>query len=290
MFTRVVERLLPHKNNIIKYFHTNRPVLAKLFVDNENRYAHKILQNSGYPNVFRKESFVLPELMPKLDFKQAKNWDHLSCTDILTHLKFIAKYCADNGECISNDKFDSFIDYFCVKVFDFNDAELLEALKTLAYIPETYSVNTKNFVELWSSLDDACVARIQAWDIDTIHLVCDHWYILNLGKVNKFNWTANKKFGRKIRRMAPKHLVQTMFYCNVLRNPIIDMIDFEVNMATSIQQMSLDEISVMCMGFFKTQTTIKNENLVIEIYNRLMSELSTIEDISFVNIVKVIDI
>lgn len=297
ILSKVISLSLPNRN-VIKFdskrcwqkmFQTCSPTLAKLFVDNENRYAHKILQDHGYLNVFRKETFQLPLLEPNAAkcFKQKPNWTHLGCLEVLNHLKVIAKYCTDNNVCISHDQFDSFVDYFTVKVFEFTDDQLLEALKILTCIPETDSLNTKNFVEIWSSLDDACVNRLQTWDIDQIHLVCDHYYILNLGKVNRFNWAANRKIGKRIRKMPPKQLIQSMFYCNLLRNPTIEMIDFEVNMATSIEKMSIEEISVMCMGFFKTQTTIKNDKLVNEIYRRLICELNRIEDISFVNIIKV---
>lgn len=263
-------------------FSTTQPKSVKLFVDNENRYAHRILQAQPSYNIFRQENFQLPPIPVQPD----SSWT--TADSVLTHLKWLVQHCRNNELTvnIADDKFDAFIDAFTVACFTFDDEQLLDALKTIAYIPETHSLNTKNFVELWSSLDDACVERIHGWDIDRILLVCDHWYILNLGKVNKFNWETIKKLGRRLRKLAPHHLVQTMFYCNLLRSPVVEMIDFELNMVRSIGQMNIDEIAIMCMGFFKTQTTIKNPELILEIYRRLQLELDTVQDISFVNIIK----
>lgn len=270
-----------------KGIHTTYLLTAKLFVENENRYAHKILQANSNYNICQQNTTSFFDSLPAT-YAQRDDWTGVSASDVIDHLKWVAKHCADQSISISDDKFDRFIDYFTEICFDFTDEQLLIALKAMVYIPETNSLNTKNFVELWSCLDDACVERMQsqAWDIDRILLVCDHWYILNLGKVNKFNWEANKKLGRRLRKLAPHHLVQTMFYCNLMRSPVVEMIDFEVNMAHSIGRMSIDEIAVMCMGFFKTQSSIKNPVLITEIYLRLMKDLDTVHDISFANIVK----
>lgn len=266
-----------------KAVHTTPCSAAKLFVDNENRYAHNILQVHPNYNICRQETLSFLDTAINA---QRDDWTDISAADVLDHLKWVVKQCVDQNISISDDKFDCFIDCFTEICFNFTDEQLLVALKTIVYIPETNSLNTKNFVELWNCLDDACVERIASWDIDRILLVCDHWYILNLGKVNKFNWEANKKLGRRLRKLAPHHLVQTMFYCNLLRSPIVDMIGFEVNMVQSIGRMSIDEIAVMCMGFFKTQTPIKNPVLITEIYRRLIQDLKTVQDISFVNVVK----
>lgn len=276
-------RLINSRGN--RSFSTTQPNTLKLFVDNENRYAHQILQAHPNYNTFRQET---AQLQPLIEPQPIESWSTQSSDSTLSHLKWVAQHCRNNEQTvsISDDAFDAFIDHFTKACFTFSDDQLLDALKTMAYMPETNSLNTKNFVELWNSLDDACVERIDRWDIDRILLICDHWYILNLGKVNKFNWKTVMKLGRRLRRLEPHHLVQTMFYCNLMRSPVVEMIDFEVNMVRSIGRMNIDEIAVMCMGFFKTQTSIKSTELIMAIYGRLQAELDTVQDISFVNIIK----
>lgn len=286
--------------------HTCLPLTAKLFVDNENRYAHRILQNYDHYHVVRSAgepttiaasspsaaTAPVPVAVPCADVEQqltdTHDWTAVSGAELVALLQHITQYCARNSLCISDDRFDRFVDAFCAQCFDLPDDQLLAALLALAHLPETPSLNTKNFLELWSVLDDACCARIFDWPIERILLTCDHWYLLNLGKVNKFNWNAAKKLGRKIRKLSAPHLVQTMFYTNLLRNPIVEMIDFEMNMSQSVGSMRLDEIAVMCMGFFKTQTTIKSPQLITELYARLQAEIDTVPDIGLVNVLKML--
>lgn len=272
----------------VRYIQTTSNANAKLFVDNENRYAHQILQaNDKYHVVRRQLDIENPSNDPTLDFSKSPDWNALSHQDILQHMNRIAKFCRDNSICISDQRFDEFVDHFTNICFELDDTNLIEALRILAHIPEADGLNTRNFVELWSVLDDACVDRIMSWDTDTILLVCDHWYLLNLGKVNKFNWQAIKKLGRKLRKLDTHHLVQSMFYCNLLRSPVVEMIDFEMGLAQRVDEMSLDELAVMSMGFFKTQTSLKGGDLIGEIYRRLIKDIDTVQDISFVNIIKV---
>lgn len=276
-------------NNVHRFIQTTSNAQAKLFVDNENRYAHQILQAKDQYSVVRRQQGIEdpPSSIQMLDFAPNQDWTSFDHQDVLRHLNRIAKFCRDNSICISDQRFDSFVDHFTNICFDLDDASLIDALRILAHIPETFGLNTRNFVELWSVLDDACVDRILTWDTDTILLVCDHWYLLNLGKVNKFNWQAIKKLGRKLRKLETHQLVQAMFYCNLLRSPVVEMIDFEMGLAQRIDDMSLDEVAVMCMGFFKTQTSVKSVELIGEIYRRLMKDVETVQDISFVNIIKV---
>lgn len=263
---------------------------VKLFVDNENRYAHRILQSNNLYNVVRRQQDTEePSASPNqtIDFPTNQDLSSFDHKEVLQHFNRIAQFCRDNSVCISDERFDGFVDHFTNVCFDLDDKSLIEALRILAHIPETEGLNTRNFIELWSVLDDACVDRILTWDTNTILLVCDHWYLLNLGKVNKFNWQAVKKLGRKLRKLDTHQLVQAMFYCNLLRSPVVEMIDFEMGLAQRIDSMSLDELAVMCMGFFKTQTSLKSADLIGEIYRRLMKGVETVEDISFVNIIKV---
>lgn len=261
---------------------------AKLFVDNENRYAHQILQAKDQYHVVRRQlDQDDPSQLHSLDVSIDQDYSQFSHQEVLRHLNRVAKFCRNNSVCISDQRFDRFVDHFTHVCFDLDDNSLIEALRILAHVPETAGLNTRNFVELWSVLDDACVERILSWDTDTILLVCDHWYLLNLGKVNKFNWQATKKLGRKLRKLETHQLVQAMFYCNLLRSPTVEMIDFEMGMGQRIDEMSLDEVAVMCMGFFKTQTSLKGFDLIGEIYRRLMRDVDSVQDISFVNIIKV---
>lgn len=264
----------------------------KIYLDTENRFAHQILENIPNYNVFRLKTYSLNEFPTSidinLDYFAEKNWSEQSSDEILNFFKTLITYCKQTETCISNNKFDSFIDAFTVKCFEFTDDQLIEALKILIHLPECPAATTRNFIECWNALDDNCVERLKDWSFEYALYVCDLWYQLKLAKINTFNWNAIRKIGRKVRKLTPQQLVQAMFYCNLLREPMIEVYDFEHNLIKCIDQLSLNEIGVMSMGFFKTQTSIKSHELLEIMFAKLRNEIETVPDITCVNILKIL--
>lgn len=273
-------------------FHRTQFLHKKIYVDTENRFAHQILQNNPNYNVFRSTAHPLDQISTSIDitadYFAEKNWSEESAIDILNSFKTLITYCRKTDTCISNSKFDLFIDTFTVKCFDFTDDQLIEALQIFTHLPESPAATTRNFIECWNALDDNCVDRLKDWSFEQALYVCDLWYQLKLAKINTFNWNAIRKIGRKIRKLTPHQLVQAMFYCNLLREPMIEVYEFEHNLMKCIDQLSLNEIGVMSMGFFKTQTSIKSHDLLEIIFARLRTEIETVPDITCVNILKVL--
>ncbi|KAJ6636950.1 FAST kinase domain-containing protein 5, mitochondrial [Pseudolycoriella hygida] len=282
---------LPNGSSFIRKSTENRQfrtsaAVSKLYTSSENAFAHGILEQNARCHVLRGEQNI------ESDSKYAKvdvsrNWSNCNTADVLEHLHLIIRYCNINGLSITDERFDEFVDACTERCFEFTDNELIKSLQILSKYSQTHHSQSRNFVEIWNALDDACVQRIDQWDFDKTLYVCDHWYILHLGGINKFNVNATRKIGRKLRKIPPHQLLQMMFYINVLRSPAVhDMIDFEINLFRSIDQLSLNEISVMCIGFFKTQTKVHNPELVGKIIQRLISEIDTVQDIPLSCILK----
>lgn len=273
-----------------RHLHLATRLQRKNFVETENAHAHSILESNPNYIVFRSSTFddnKFPLTVDlNADYFAEQNWPAQSPAEILKSFHSLIAYCKHTDTCISNGKFDSFINAFTEKCFEFNDNQLSEALQCLIRLPECPSSSTRNFVECWNSLDDNCVERLKNWQTDHILYVCDLWYQLKLAKLNTYNWHAIRKLGRKLQQLSPQQLVQSMFYCNLLREPMVEIFDFEHNLAKHIGRLSLDEIGVMCMGFFKTQTSIKSSDLVSTIIERLCTELGTVSNITCVNVMK----
>uniref|UniRef100_W8BT31 FAST kinase domain-containing protein 5 n=1 Tax=Ceratitis capitata TaxID=7213 RepID=W8BT31_CERCA len=272
-------------------FHLESANAAKLFVDRENKHAHDVLVNSLKPyQIFRYEESVenvlqsseLPELV------STANFTNVNMEELFNAFNELAQYCIHTNTCISDKRFEQFCQYFCEQTHHLNDEQLLATLRLLSKLPEEASVRELNYMQLWNNLDVECCRRIERWSSDQLLLICDAWYTLNLARFAEFVWEALRKLGRKIRRMSPEHLVQAMFYCNVLRRSVFEMFDFEVNLARHIDNMSLQELGVMAMGFFKTQTPIRNPELLDHLFKRLIANIETVEDITLVSILKVL--
>lgn len=78
-----------------------------------------------------------------------------------------------------------------------------------------------------------------------------------------------------------------MFYLNLSRKATASMFDIEVRFIHYFDELSIDEIGVICIGFFKTETRIHNSKLLEKIYRRTIDSIDDIKGITLVNILKV---
>lgn len=65
------------------------------------------------------------------------------------------------------------------------------------------------------------------------------------------------------------------------------MYNFEYKMENFIKEITLEEIGVALLGFFKTHTSLKNENLVKYIIDRTIDEIGRVPEITLASILKV---
>uniref|UniRef100_A0A1A9WNF9 RAP domain-containing protein n=1 Tax=Glossina brevipalpis TaxID=37001 RepID=A0A1A9WNF9_9MUSC len=275
--------------------HTNQIRTAKMYVDRENIYAHTILEQSANPyqlfalhepGQFKYTDLDESVLSLKNAEKSIKGKDKLEI--LLENFRAVAFYCKDTNSLISEQRFKEFINRYCDIVPLLSDEQLLESLRLLLILPREATTRADNFIELWNVLDMECCQRIKDWDTNQLLLVCDAWYKLDMARICDFVKNALEKLGRKVRKMTPSQLVQTMFLCNVTRRSLYEMMDFQINLARYAHGMSLDELGVMSMGFFKTQSAIQNPELLDHLYERLINELDTAKDITMVAILKVL--
>lgn len=273
-------------------FSTSQHLKAKLFLENENIFAHHVLENSLKPyHLFRPKinsNSAVDSLSdgitnPYLPIEAIHHMD-----EVYNDFRDLIIFCNKTQTCISDERFEDFVKLFGQTCQKLSDDQLLDCLAYFALLPETKSINTKNFLQLWNALDVECCARIDVWNTDKLLMVCDAWYAMKLAKVSTFVFHSLKRMGRRIKNMTAEQLVQSMFFCNIVRKPLLDMYDYEEGFNKVISSMSLKEISIMSMGFFKTQTPIRNPALIDKIYERLIAEIDTVADITLASILKIL--
>ncbi|XP_017154693.1 FAST kinase domain-containing protein 5, mitochondrial [Drosophila miranda] len=259
---------------------------AKIFADKENQFAHSILAESLKPyQILRPTDIPLQEATTDGYLEPNRN---LSPDALHANFLALVQHCAGTDTQISEPQFDAFARIYCEQMHHLSDDQLLDTLRALGQLPTPESTKTRNYMELWNTLDIECCRRIERWPTGQLLLVSDAWYQLGLARIGECVWLALKKLGRKVRKLPPEQLVQSMFLCNLLRRPVFEMFDFEMNLARCIDQMTLQELGVMAMGFFKTQTQIRNPELLDQLFARLTRELDTVEDITLVSLLKVL--
>ncbi|KAH8388019.1 hypothetical protein KR093_011010 [Drosophila rubida] len=264
---------------------------ARLFVDSENQYAHSILSGSLKPyqiarttDLFKSEPTLCRAPPQQVLAPQAQTPPAELYRDLLT----LVQFCAQTETQLSDERFADFVRIYCEQLHRFSDEQLIGSLRSLQQLPIPESTKAANYMELWNTLDIECCRRIESWSSAQLLLVSDAWYQLGLVRIGEFVWLALRKLGRKLRKLPPEQLVQSMFLCNLLRRPVFEMFDFEQNLAQCVQQLTLPELGVMAMGFFKTQTPIRNPELLQQLFTRLEAQLDSVEDITLVALLKIL--
>ncbi|KAH8368209.1 hypothetical protein KR084_008549 [Drosophila pseudotakahashii] len=261
---------------------------ARIFVDRENQFAHGILMDSLKPYAILRPRDSAWQDLPATEGFLRPTLGEATAADLYADFLGLVRHCVRLELQISDERYDAFTRLFCEQLHRLSDEQLLGSLSALAELPTPESTKTRNYMELWNTLDIECCRRIDRWSSKQLLLVSDAWYRLGLVRIGEYVWLALKKLGRKLRKLPPEQLVHSMFLCNLLRRPVFEMFDFELNLARCVDEMTLSELGVMAMGFFKTQTPIRNPELLAQIYQRLGDELDTVEDIALVALLKVL--
>ncbi|XP_016990951.2 FAST kinase domain-containing protein 5, mitochondrial [Drosophila rhopaloa] len=260
---------------------------ARIFADRENQFAHGVLMDSLKPyQILRPRDTGWQDLPASEGFMRPQS--DASPADLYADFQGLVRDCVRLELQVSDARYDAFARCYCEQMHRLTDEQLLGSLSALAELPTPESPKTHNYMELWNTMDIECCRRIERWSSEQLLLVSDAWYRLGLVRIGEYVWLALKKLGRRLRKLPPEQLVHAMFLCNLLRRTVFEMFDFELNLARCVDQMTLGELGVMAMGFFKTQTPIRNPELLAQIYQRLGSELDTVEDIALVALLKVL--
>lgn len=167
----------------------------------------------------------------------------------------------------------------------FNCSQILEVLN--AFTLSKAHTNSKSIVELRESLNNICVLRCADWSTQELLQACDIWYQIPLGRV-KFVQLACESLASQSNHLTPSQLIQTLFYVNWLRQPCQNMQRFEKSLLQHIDKLTVDELAIAAMGFYKSDTKIQSTTLVRKLYERLLAEeLQSVTDISLSCMLKV---
>uniref|UniRef100_A0A182RMX4 RAP domain-containing protein n=1 Tax=Anopheles funestus TaxID=62324 RepID=A0A182RMX4_ANOFN len=271
-----------------KRVHISRYVAVKKFVDSENDYASAVLLKRSM------EVPVKTHLMP-VDMDNILQTHDSWCNDdpekvllLLKHIVASIGRTSDGASPLEDVRFTEFIKTFVKLVPTFSDPQLSQALETLAALEEIKSIYEPNYLILWTTLDSECLERVANWNVEQLLYFADQWYPLRLAKQGKFVSKAIWKISNRLRKLPPEQLLKTVFYINLTRVPVENMMDIETNFQQNFDAFTIDNIAILCMGFFKTETPIRNSELLEKIYGKLIAHLPTVEDIALTAILKLL--
>lgn len=288
-FVRTFVRVSVNPRIHIRTFKVTSTCFKKIFRETENETAYQVLKDLNINTIIKEND--IDRLLVKFDINVAsnfldKNWHTVSIDDLMQGLFDVVSYCRKTEVQISDTKFDSIVDAITERRYEFTDNQLMDLLKSLMILPETPTKHTRNFWDIWLAIEEVNVDRMSDVNYPKRFLIADHYYRLNLGRTTHYTYRTLVHFGRHARTLPKDQLLHMIFLLNIMRKPLENMVDVEKNWIKLVDDMSIQENALMCMGFFKTQTRIKDPELVAKLYEKLRENLNTIESIPLVNCLK----
>ncbi|XP_058818306.1 uncharacterized protein LOC131681507 [Topomyia yanbarensis] len=269
-------------------FHSSCKLEVKKFSDSENDFAREILQQNAAGIAVKTLQSSATNNSEQPEFQQITDWHSLSGQDLLIQFGQVVEICRQNEICISDRRFDQFVEALVNRIASFSDEQLIESLRLLVELGPTPAVNTRNFLDIWKALDQVCLKRITTWKTDELLHMADQWYPLRLSKIGRFVHKAVWKISTRLRKLNKDQLLRTVFYINLTRTPVENMVDIEISLKQNFFLYGVDDVAVLCMGFFKTETPVRSVELIERIYQLTIQNAKEVKDISLTAILKLL--
>lgn len=109
---------------------------------------------------------------------------------------------------------------------------------------------------------------------------------LFLGRFCDFIFVIIDRCSRKANKLNKDQLVNIFFCFNVCRSRAVDF-DYEYALENLINEMNVDELAVVAMGYFKTKTKIKLVPILKAMTEKVVENSKNIHEISLSAILKV---
>ncbi|XP_063635957.1 uncharacterized protein LOC134806578 [Cydia splendana] len=274
--------------NDYKQVHTSKIMGIKMFMEHENLYAYSIMESNGYAAKLKSEVQTVPVAKDQFNHLIQQDWCKKSLQELFALLPSLGTYCSEHGLCISNKIFDSFIDNLTDNIKHATDEELKGLFHSLVKWPETESIRTRNYIEVWAALDDECLKRHRDWSVDQMLSFLSLFYLLNVTRASDYVTKSLQRITNKVQQLTPQQLVQAMFYISANRKSPHDMHNLEVHLENNFSQFSIDELAIMSMGFFKSKTPIRSMALMERIIDKIIEQSSDVHEVSLAALLKVI--
>ncbi|XP_071532074.1 FAST kinase domain-containing protein 5, mitochondrial [Panulirus ornatus] len=278
---------------VTRSLHSGTVCFKKEFSDNENEHAHAILCSlPAYHATTVGKDDILNYSFYHQHAPQLSDSEWARCTGEEVANGFIAmsQQCRYRPMDLEDSQYSGLCAALTSRLMHISDNQLLKVLSALSLWPPTSSTTTPNFVAVWNALDHACTKRMRQWDMTRMFLVADLWFALRLSRITMYNVQMTKVLGRRVTSMEPPQLVQYLFYANLSRKlePFIVKQEIEKRLIEVLGKISIEELGVIAMGFFKTQTFLKNEKLIGAILEKTKESLEFVSDASLCAILKLL--
>ncbi|XP_072942267.1 FAST kinase domain-containing protein 5, mitochondrial [Epargyreus clarus] len=275
-------------NGFQRNIHSCSRLNVKMFMEFENKYAYNIMNNKGYAVSLNFAKAWTSLKKDQFELLMRSNWSEVSPQEMFSIFPKLGVYCTENNLCISENIFDQYIDYLTDNIKCATDQELTSLFYSVKQWPDTPSIRTRNYIELWVALDDECLKRMPNWSYDEMLSYLALFFMLNVSRVSDFCNKSLQRLASKAKHLTPAQIVQTMFFISIFRKAPFDMHNLEVFIENHFTEFSIDELAIISMGFFKAKTPIRSMTLISSIIGKVIENSKDIHEVSLAALLKVI--
>lgn len=232
----------------------------------ERNFIAQFVPNYSPPN----KTFIRGDLV-----KFENDYSGKEAGELVFIFENMSHYCDAMGESIADEKYTPIVKALIKNLPEMTDEEVKRVLINLTRFPPPKTVREANFEDLWSGIDEECWRRCSHWKMQELLRTMHSFYRLGLSRFSKFNHKAILKMTTKIMKLDAPLLVEIMFYQTIIRHKDVPMYNVEARFMELFDQLSLVEVSIICLAFFKREAKILNTDLLDKIYNKVSSLFST---------------
>lgn len=252
----------------------------------ENTFAWNYMKNSNnYTNTVAQPLLPSTKQIPdsEADSLIQTNWTSFSPNEFIDNFEKISHYAFEKEQDISNRKYSEIVKSLQRKCPKFSDCELRKILKCLR-LWNKYVISTS----VWGCIDAECTKRMSDWSPDNILLTCDLFYKLKFEHPAGFIWNSVKHLSNNPDKLSTPNLVQFAYFINICRRPSLKLYRTEYCLDKHINELSIEEVGIVAMGFFKSQNKIQNVSLINQIIRKTIRSVNDASDVSLASIVKIL--
>ncbi|XP_014240764.1 FAST kinase domain-containing protein 5, mitochondrial isoform X2 [Cimex lectularius] len=256
------------------------------FIPRENNFSHQVLEKMG--------KYCLAEL-PKFDEAKAvespnevPDWKAMTIQQLCDKVEAMSHEAHKSSLDMDDPRFKSMFQAVKERSAELDDDQLAGLISNIALWPFVNSVIERGFHDYWKALDERCMERRTNWDTKKLLYFIDLWYFARLARPSDFVYLAIKKLTNKADKLDAQAVVQVLFYLNTLRTVMtgVSIYDLEHRLLEVFNTLTIEEIGVALMGFFKTKHVLHNHKLMTLIFERLREQASTIPEVTLAAILK----
>ncbi|KAG5317022.1 FAKD5 protein, partial [Acromyrmex heyeri] len=257
----------------------------------ENVYAHNLFLNSWkYEKIVMRPSTTYAHVTNKeaLEILE-QDWSLMTNAETVSAVKKLSYNFFHNNE----EKIESlqYMKAFSkLKMKKLTNDELMTIMRHLVIFND-HMRQCKFYSNLCTLIDKECMKRFLKLPIEQALYLCDIIYQMTC-KFNRYfsqyMWYSIRNIGNKPHKLSPQQLVQILFFLNICRKPPISMYELEYHLEQCKDELSINELGIAALGFFKTSTKIKNADFLNYIIQRSAAEINEVHSVSIASIIKLV--